>query len=194
MAGALQAAPDVSLLDGLVLAQLLASCVVLARIRDEDAPPVALLLGGVALASALALLAFDRLVLAPAALTVLRWPAAALFAGGFAALGPGWLQGRRPLVFTGTSDALVWPVLLGNGVLVALAALAEYDAQGPFAALQWAAAAALAQAVVLLLFLALRARLLQADLPAALRGLPIALLAAAIAALGLLGLRGVGFA
>jgi len=188
MAGALQAAPDVSLLDGLVLAQLLASCVVLARIRDEDAPPVALLLGGVALASALALLAFDRLVLAPAALTVLRWPAAALFAGGFAALGPGWLQGRRPLVFTGTSDALVWPVLLGNGVLVALAALAEYDAQGPFAALQWA------QAVVLLLFLALRARLLQADLPAALRGLPIALLAAAIAALGLLGLRGVGFA
>jgi electron transport complex protein RnfA len=194
MAGALQAAPDVSLLDGLVLAQLLASCVALERIRDEDAPLVAALLGGVSLACSLALLALDRLVLAPAALTVLRWPAAALFAGIFAGAAQAWLQRRRPLALTGTSGALVWPVLLGNGVLVALAALAEHDAQGSLAALSWAITAALGLAVVLLLFLAMHARLRQAEVPAAMRGLPIAVLTAAIAALGLLGLRGVGFA
>ncbi len=194
MAGALQAAPDVSLLDGLVLAQLLASCVALGRIRDEDASLVAILLGSVSLVSAVALLVFDRLVLTPAALTVLRWPAAALFAGVLAGFGQAWLQHRRPLALAGAGGALLWPVLLGNSVLVALAALAESDAQGPSAAFAWAIAAALALAVVLLLFLALRTRLLQAEVPAALRGLPIALLAAAIAALGLLGLRGVGFA
>jgi electron transport complex protein RnfA len=194
MAGALQAAPDVSLLDGLVLAQLLASCVALGRIRDEDAPLVASLLGAVSLVSAIALLAFDRLVLTPATLAVLRWPAAALFAGVFAGIALAWLQRQRPLALAGASGALIWPVLLGNGVLVALAALAECDAQGLASAFYWAIAAAFGLAVVLLLFLALRARLLQAQVPSALRGLPIALLAAAIAALGLLGLRGVGFA
>lgn len=194
MAGALQAAPDVSLLDGLVLAQLLASCVALERIRDEDAPLVAALLGGVSLAGAVALLALDRLVLAPAALAVLRWPAAALIAGLLAGLVQAWLLRHRPLALAAVSGPLVWPVLLGNGVLVALAALAEHDAQGAPAALSWAVMAALGLSGVLLLFLALRARLLQADVPAALRGLPVALLAAAIAALGLLGLRGVGFA
>jgi electron transport complex protein RnfA len=194
MAVALQAAPDVSLLDGLMLAQLLASCVALGRIRDEDAPAVASLLGGVSLASALALLAFDRLLLAPAALTVLRWPAAALFAGVFAGLAQAWLQRRDPLATAGANGSLLWPVLLGNGVLVALAALAEHDAQGLSAAFWWAIAASLALAIVLLLFLALHARLLKAAVPAAMRGLPIALLAAAIAALGLLGLRGIGFA
>lgn len=194
MAGALQAAPDVSLLDGLLLAQLLASCVALGRIRDEDAPLVAGLLGGVALVCTFALLAFDRLVLAPAALTVLRWPAAALFAGLFAGLAQAWLQRERPLVLAGPSGALLWPVLLGNAVLVALAALAECNAQGLPAAFSWAIAASLGLAVVLLLFQALHARLLHAEVPAAMRGLPIALLAAAIAALGLLGLRGVGFA
>ena len=194
MAGALQAAPDVSLLDGLVLAQLLASCVALERIRDEDAPLIAALLGGVSLACAVALLALDRLVLAPAALAVLRWPAAALFAGLFASVAQAWLQRQRPLALAGASGALLWPVLLGNGVLVALASLAEHDAQGAPAALSWSVAAALGLSGVLLLFLALRARLLQTEVPAPLRGLPIALLAAAIAALGLLGLRGVGFA
>lgn len=194
MAGALQAAPDVSLLDGLVLAQLLASCVALGRIRDEDGALIAVLLGGTSLVCALALLAVDRLVLAPAALAVLRWPAAALIAALLAGLVETWLLRHRPLALAADSGPLVWPVLLGNGVLVALAALAEHDAQGSLAALSWAVTAAVGLSGVLLLFLALRARLLQADVPAALRGLPVALLAAAIVALGLLGLRGVGFA
>jgi electron transport complex protein RnfA len=193
MDGALQAAPHVSLVDGLVLAQLLASGVALSGLRESQILRGAALLGLATLAASLLLLAFDALLLGPTTLRVLRWPAAALIAGAVAAFALYWWERREPRPVAG-AQWLYGCALLGNGALIGSAVLAESDAQGMAAALAWAVLAAAGIAVVLASFLLLRARLAEAELPLAFRGLPATLLAAAIVALALLGFSGVGFA
>ncbi|MDI9777755.1 Rnf-Nqr domain containing protein [Pseudomonas putida] len=133
--------------------------------------------------------ALERLIVAPWQLQDLRLflllPWLALLAWGV----PRALGGLR----------LQWPTgelampLLGNAMLLGLTLQATADDVSVLATLRWGALAGLGFWLALVLFDDLHQRSQQAEVPAALRGLPITLIGAGVMALAFSGFNGLFF-
>ena len=178
-----------TLVNNFVLAQFLGLCPFMGVTRQyQPAVAMGLATAFVLTAAAAASFLLYHAVLVPLEVEYLRIVVFIVTIAGVVQLTERVIRAQSPLLYEVLGIYL--PLITSNCAVLAVALLAVGQGFGFIETVVYAIGAAAGFSLVLVLFAALRERLEQAPIPAAFRGVPVALVTAGILSLGFMGFAG----
>ena len=178
-----------TLVNNFVLAQFLGLCPFMGVTRQyQPAVAMGLATAFVLTTAAAASFLLYHAVLVPLEVEYLRIVVFIVTIAGVVQLTERVIRAQSPLLYEVLGIYL--PLITSNCAVLAVALLAVGQALGFLETVVYAIGAAAGFSLVLVLFAALRERLEQAPVPAAFRGVPVALVTAGILSLGFMGFAG----